>query len=118
MNNTENLHFGEMVKNEMLQRQINVKEFCRNELPWSYTGFRQKLTKENFGDIFDLILISIKLNKDFITPALLSLKANGIKIDILNEYENLDQILAKNKVLKEDITLYKNIIKRLNSTEK
>ena len=73
-----NLHLGRMVK-EFIEKETSfTKTKIAEKMGLTRTCFSSRLSCPHYGNIHDLIKISIFLKKDFISPALDVVRNDGI----------------------------------------
>ena len=73
-----NLHLGRMVKEYIEKETSFTKTKIAEKMGLTRTCFSSRLSCPHYGNIHDLIKISIFLKKDFISPALDIVRNEGI----------------------------------------
>jgi hypothetical protein len=73
-----NLHLGRMVKEYIEKETSFTKTKIAEKMGLTRTCFSSRLSCPHYGNIHDLIKISIFLKKDFISPALDIVRNDGI----------------------------------------
>ena len=73
-----NLHLGRMVKEYIEKETSYTKTKIAEKMGLTRTCFSSRLSCPHYGNIHDLIKISIFLKKDFISPALDTVRNDGI----------------------------------------
>ncbi|NOT36418.1 MAG: hypothetical protein HOP11_03460 [Saprospiraceae bacterium] len=108
------------------EKKVNIKygldlgqmihEYISNHPTWTQTeisdiikigrqGMSHRLRNPSYGTCYDIIEISILLQKDFITPMLEVIKNNGV-------YEPVRYSIEEVERLKADVALYKDLYER------
>jgi len=91
------LHVGSLIKQHIEENTSYTKTYVAKELGLTRTCFTSRLSSNFYGNIHDLVKVSLFLKADFITPALMVLKSGGTQPKILyteQEFNNMKLQLA------------------------
>ena len=90
-----NLHVGKMVK-EYIERETNfTKTKVAERMGLTRTCFSSRLSCPHYGNIHDLMKISIFLKKDFVSPALDIIRNDGVVTKRLYSEKEFNELQVK-----------------------
>lgn len=108
------LHLGEIIKHDADMSKYSQKELA-DKMKLSHRAFLSKFKSPHFGTIYDIIKISMILDKDYFTYPQAILNSNGIespRIYSTQEYDQLKETLLSVEEVKER---YERIIDKLSN---
>lgn len=89
------LHMGKMIK-QFIEKETNfTKTLVAMKLGLTRTCFSSRLSSPHYGNIHDLIKISILLEKDFISPALALVRNQGVASTKMFSERELNEVQMK-----------------------
>ncbi len=72
------LHIGKMIKEHIENNTSYTKTYVAEQLELTRTCFASRLNSPFYGNVFDLMKVSIFLEEDFISPALAVVRSGGV----------------------------------------
>jgi len=72
------LHIGQMIKEYIEQNTNYTKTHVAAKLGLTRTCFSSRLSSNFYGNVHDLMKVSIFLEHDFVSPAVPIIRANGV----------------------------------------
>lgn len=89
------MHFGKIIK-EYIEKETNyTKTLVAMKLGLTRTCFSSRLSSPHYGNIHDLMKISILLEKDFLSPALALVRNEGIASTTMYSEKEVNDVKMK-----------------------
>lgn len=89
------LHFGQMIKAHIEQNTSYTKTYVAAQLGLTRTCFTSRLSSSFYGNIHDLVKVSVFLKEDFVSPAIAVINADGIKVNKTFSEKEYNEIQLK-----------------------
>ncbi len=91
----ENLHLGKLIKDYIEQETPYTKTYIATQLGLTRTCFSSRLNSPFYGNTFDLMKVSILLEKDFLSPCLAVMRASGTNSNKLYTEKEYAEMMMK-----------------------
>lgn len=98
------LHLGEIIHQVIDQKPGLMYKDVSEKLGMSTSGFHSKLKSPAYGNIYDLIKISVAVDHDFISYAITPVRNRGVEIEKIYEASEVESIKKENEDIKRELS--------------